>query len=138
MTRFMGIDYGSKRIGIAVSDILGVTAAPLVVVEKTGRDEDVKKIADIIMEKTVGTVVFGLPYNMDGTDGSLVPEIRSFAAKIGELSKAEIKFVDERLTTLQAERMLVEEADVSREKRKQVRDKISASIILQSFLDSKP
>lgn len=137
MTRIMGIDYGVHRIGVALSDLLGCTAQPFEVVERVSIKKDIERLREIARSKEVELVVMGLPLNMDGTPGMLTDEVNGFAARIGEALKVPVELYDERLTTLQAERMLIEEGDVSREKRKQVRDKVAAALILQAYLDSK-
>ena len=133
--RILAIDYGSHRIGIAVSDALGITAQPLEIIQHTNKQKDLDRIAAIIAEKKVEKIVIGLPVNMDGNEGPIVEHVRRFAANVEERFKLPVELYDERLTTMQAERMLVEEADMSREKRKGVKDKIAASILLQSDLE---
>jgi putative Holliday junction resolvase len=132
----MGIDYGSKRIGIAVSDPLGFTAQPLEVIARTSLVKDVERIRAIVRERDVVRIVLGLPLNMDGTPGMLTDNVNSFADTLREKIGIPVELYDERMTTMQVDRMLTEEADVSRERRKQVRDKLAASLILQSYLDS--
>lgn len=136
MSRIMGIDYGSKRIGIAVSDPLGFTAQPLEVIARTSLVKDVERIRVIVRERDVVRIVLGLPLNMDGTPGMLTDNVNSFADTLREKIGIPVELYDERMTTMQVDRMLTEEADVSRERRKQVRDKLAASLILQSYLDS--
>lgn len=136
MSRIMGIDYGSKRIGIAVSDPLGFTAQPLEVIARTSLVKDVERIRAIVRERDVVRIVLGLPLNMDGTPGMLTDNVNSFADTLREKIGIPVELYDERMTTMQVDRMLTEEADVSRERRKQVRDKLAASLILQSYLDS--
>lgn len=136
MARIMGIDYGIRRIGIAVSDPLRITARPLVVIDRISTvEDDIEKIALIVKEQEVSHIVMGTPLNMDGSAGILTEEVEQFKTKIEEKTKVSVELYDERLTTLQAERILVEEADISREKRKKLRDKVAASLILQSWLE---
>jgi putative Holliday junction resolvase len=135
MARILAIDYGSRRIGIALSDALGITAQPLEIIHHTNKQADLGRIGSIIAEKKVERIVIGLPINMDGNEGPNVDVIRRFAAEIETRFKLPVELYDERLTTMQAERMLVEEADMSRAKRKTVKDKIAASILLQSYLE---
>src|SRR3989339_467613 len=118
MPRVMGIDFGMKRIGVALSDVMGITACPLMVIERVSMEKDFAQLAPVISEKEVTLIVVGLPLNMDGTDGNLMTEVNSFVRKLEEKFNIAVKLVDERLTTLQAERVLAEEADVSRGKRK--------------------
>lgn len=136
MSRILAIDYGKKRIGLALSDPLGITANPLSVLHRKSLSEDIKKIKSIIEEKEVGKVVLGLPLNMDGTPGILTEEIKSFAKKIEKEVNIDVEFHDERLTTHEAENLLIEEANMSREKRKKIKDKIAACLILKSYLES--
>ncbi|MFC1501282.1 Holliday junction resolvase RuvX [Elusimicrobiota bacterium] len=134
--KLLGIDYGSKRIGIAISDPLGIAAHPITIIQRKSLKADMESINRLITENSVSKIVMGLPINMDGTEGSLTSEIKSFAQKITEATKLPVDFHDERLTSSQTERILVDEADVSRNKRKDIRDKVAASIMLQSYLDT--
>jgi putative Holliday junction resolvase len=136
--RIMGIDYGKKRIGIAVSDALGMMAHPLETLHRTALADDALHIGELARSREVTKIIIGLPLNMDGTEGELALAARKFAAEIETRLHIPVELYDERLTTLQAERMLTEEADMSRDKRKQVRDKIAASYILQSYMDRHP
>lgn len=135
MNRVMGIDLGDARIGIAMSDMMKIIANGYETYKRIDEETDLKHIADLISSNDVDTVVFGLPLNMDGTSGNRVETTREFADKLSQLVSARIAFQDERLTTVTAERMLIS-ADVRRDKRKQVIDKIAATIILQTYLDS--
>lgn len=135
MARIIGIDFGVKRIGVAMSDPLGITAQPLCVLERASNAVNVAQIEDLVRKNEVARIVVGLPLNMDGTDGNLMKEVKSFAAALETQIGVPVEMYDERLTTMQAERMLTEEADMSREKRKQVRDKVAASLILRSYLE---
>jgi putative Holliday junction resolvase len=137
MNRILGIDYGVKRVGIALSDLLGITAQPFTVIEGASQQEVIKRIASIVSEQSVSRIVIGLPLNMDGSSGEISENVRAFAVQLEERLNIPVELFDERLTTMQAERMLVEEADMSREKRKHVRDKVAASLILQAYLDQK-
>lgn len=134
MNRVMGIDLGDARIGIAMSDMMKIIANGYETYKRIDEETDLKHIADLIASNDVDTVVFGLPLNMDGTSGNRVETTREFADKLSQLVSARIAFQDERLTTVTAERMLIS-ADVRRDKRKQVIDKIAATIILQTYLD---
>ena len=136
MPRVLGLDFGSRRIGVALSDVMGITACPFQVIERKSNEKLFERIGVIIAEQDVTLIVLGEPLNMDGTPGILTEEVRSFAKKLQEKFNVGVKFVDERLTTLQAERTLTEEADYSRLKRKGLRDKVAAALILQSYLDS--
>jgi len=136
MPRTLGLDFGTRRIGVALSDVLGIMACPYVVIERKSVEEDMNALGKIINEQDVNLIVMGEPLNMDGSSGVLTDNVKAFANKLNEKFNVEIKYIDERLTTLQANRILIEEADYSREKRKGVRDKVAAALILQGYLDS--
>ncbi len=131
--RKMGLDYGEVRIGIAFSDPMGIIANGYETYKRVDEKTDINHILSLIKEKEVDTVVIGLPINMDGTYGERVDATKKFGNLL-EGHNINVKYIDERLTSVSAERMLID-ADVRREKRKQVIDKIAASIILQSYLD---
>lgn len=133
--RILGIDYGKKRVGIAITDPLGITVQPLEVLQRKSVAEDVSRINEIVMEKQVELIVVGMPSNMNGTPGSLTEEIKWYSEKLKAGTGLPVEFVEERLTTHAAERMLIDEADMSREKRKKIRDKIAAVFILQNYMD---
>ncbi|WP_312192237.1 Holliday junction resolvase RuvX [Exiguobacterium sp.] len=136
MKRAMGLDVGSKTIGVAVSDLMGWTAQGVETVKWTEPDyPEAFKRLDVIMETyNVEILVIGLPKNMNGSIGPRAEASETFAKEIEQHTGLEVVFMDERLTTMQAERMLID-ADVSRKKRKQVIDKMAAVMILQSYLD---
>lgn len=134
--RIMGLDYGDRRIGVAVSDAFGWTAQGLEVIERRREGAEFDRIAEIVREYEVSEIVVGLPKNMDGTVGFRGQICIDFADKLKELLSLPIHLRDERLTTVAAERTLIE-ADVSRKKRKKVVDMMAASLILQNYLDSK-
>jgi putative holliday junction resolvase len=135
--RILAIDYGERRIGLALSDPLGYTAQPLETLEGFSQKKVIEKINLIIADKTVTKIIIGNPINMDGTESRLSREVLTFAEALKKNITVEIELYDERLSSAQAERMLIDEADISREKRKKVIDKIAAAIILQSYLDHK-
>ncbi|MCM2676564.1 Holliday junction resolvase RuvX [Alkalicoccobacillus plakortidis] len=132
----LGLDVGSKTIGVALSDAFGWTAQGVETLRRTeGQAElDYQAIAKLVQENEVSTVVVGLPKNMDGTIGGNGEHCQAFAKDLSSYIDAEIVMWDERLTTMAAKRVLVE-ADVSRKKRKQVIDKMAATLILQGYLD---
>mgnify|MGYP003433644710 FL=1 len=132
--RIMALDVGSKRIGVALSDPLKITAQGLQTFQRTTLEEDVKGLWQLIDEHEVSQLVVGLPKNMDGTIGFKAEEVQQFITDLTAERKIEIIWIDERLTTVSAERVLLE-ADVSRAKRKKVIDKMAAVVILQSYLD---
>jgi putative holliday junction resolvase len=136
MPRVLGVDFGMRRMGVALSDVMGITACPFKVIERQSMEKDLAEFEKMISEQDVTLIVVGKPLNMDGTDGNLINEVNSFVRKLEEKFKIQVVLVDERLTTIQAERMLTEEADITRGKRKGVRDKVAAALILQSYLDS--
>jgi len=132
--RIMGLDIGDKRIGIAVSDPMGLTSQGLKTLERTGTDQDYHQLAQLAQEWEIGKFVVGLPRNMNGTYGPQAEKVKEFMAKLTELAPLEVVYWDERLTTAAAQRTLLE-GDMSRKKRKQVVDKIAAVFILQGYLD---
>ncbi len=131
--RVLGVDYGTVRVGLALSDELGMLATPLETVE---RALAVARICEVMKNRGVTTLVLGMPRNMDGTYGPKAKEVELFAEELKKAGVNQIQFWDERLTTRSAERMLIE-ADVSRKRRKEVIDKLAAQQILQGYLDSK-
>ena len=132
--RIMVLDVGSKRIGVALSDPLKITAQGLQTFQRTTLEEDIKGLWKLMDEHEVSQLVVGLPKNMDGSVGFKAEEVQQFVADLTAERKIEVIWIDERLTTVSAERTLLE-ADVSRAKRKKVIDKMAAVIILQSYLD---
>lgn len=136
MGRILGLDVGDKTIGVAVSDLLGLTAQGITTIRRVGLDRDLERLLEIIEEYDVELVVIGMPKNMNGTIGTQGKKVEDFANFLKKRIKPTITFWDERLTTLAAERTLIE-ADVSRKKRKLVIDKLAAVYILQNYLDSK-
>ena len=133
MKRIMCVDIGEKRIGIAVSDLLGITAQGIETYTRKG-DNDAEYISAKAKELGATMIVAGLPLNMNGTEGPAVEKVREFMSKVEALGN-EIAFQDERMTTMSAERTLIE-ADMSREKRRKVIDKVAAVYILRGYLDS--
>ena len=132
--RIVALDVGDRRIGIAVSDPLGITAQPLETYTRVGYGPDVRHIAQIAKTYETDQILCGLPRNMDGTQGFQVEEVREFAAKLEEQGLV-ISFYDERMTTMLAEGALLE-ANMRREDRKKKVDMVAAVMILQSYLDA--
>lgn len=130
----LGIDLGKKRTGIAVSDVNQKIASPLKVIENMKFNEILNILEKIVNERNICTIVVGDPINMDGSIGPKSQSSRSFIKNLSKELDIPILLWDERLTTVSAERSLIE-ADISRKKRQKVIDKIAASIILQNFLD---
>lgn len=137
--RTMGLDVGSVTVGVALSDLLGWTAQGLETIRINEEDNDFgfDRLAEIIQAEQVTTVVIGLPKNMNNSIGPRAQASLEYGQKLQErFPDLTIKYQDERLTTSQAERMLIQEGNVRRNKRKKVIDKLAAVIILQNFLDS--
>ena len=130
----LGIDLGKKRTGIAVSDINQKIASPLKVIENMKFNEILNILEKIVTERNICAIIVGDPINMDGSIGPKSQSSRSFIRNLSKELNIPILLWDERLTTVSAERSLLE-ADISRKKRQQIIDKIAASIILQNFLD---
>jgi putative Holliday junction resolvase len=134
--RILGLDLGEKRIGVALSDALGWTAQGLTVLQRQGRQLDLDQVVGLVKKHEVQEIVIGLPRHMDGRVGEGAQEVLVWARELQERLGLPVHTIDERLTTMQAERVLLE-ADVSRRKRRQVIDKMAAGLILQAFLDSR-
>ena len=139
MGRLMGLDVGSRTVGIAMSDPLGWTAQAVEIIP-IDEDEEVfglDRVAELVDKEQVAGFVLGLPKNMNNTEGPRVEAARHYGELLKERFGLPVDYQDERLTTVAAERMLVEKADTSRAKRKKVIDKLAASLILQGYLDRK-
>jgi len=132
--RVMGIDLGKKRIGLALSDPLGLTAQPLLVMPRLGTAADLERLTALAREHQVQEIVIGLPRHMDGHVGPEAEEALDWAEELRLRLGVPVSTLDERLTTTQAERVLLA-ADLSRRRRRQVIDKLAAVLILQTFLD---
>lgn len=135
MTRAMGLDVGDKTVGVAVSDLLGITAQGVSTLRRTNLDADLQALARLCEEYEVGRLVVGLPLNMDGTEGPRAALSRRFGEKLQQKTGLEVVFWDERLTTAEVERVLIA-GDVSRRKRKAVVDQLAAQVILQGWMDA--
>lgn len=134
--RILSLDVGEKRIGMAISDVLGLIAQQLETFIRSNEADDFSRIKDIIKKREVSEIVVGFPLNMDGTEGPKTAEINKFIESLKKECSVPIKTWDERLTTREADRIL-RAADVSRKKRKKLDDKLAAQLILQSYLDSR-
>jgi putative Holliday junction resolvase len=139
--RILGLDVGSKTVGVAVSDPLGVIATGVTTIERIGIRKDTGKVIDYIKEYGCETVVIGLPLSLDGSDSVQTQKVRDFRVMLenklrssGPLSKVRIEWQDERYSTVEAEEVLIE-ADMSREDRKKIIDRQAAIVILQRYLD---
>ena len=135
--RAMGLDVGSKTVGVAISDPLGFTAqgVEIIKINEEAKEFGFDRLGELVKEYQVDKFVVGLPKNMNNTEGPRVEASKAYGDKIKEIFNLPVDYQDERLTTVQAERMLVEQADVSRGKRKKVIDKLAAQLILQNYLD---
>lgn len=134
--RWMGLDIGDKRIGIALSDPLEITAQGHSMLERRGLSHDLEHLRQIVVDYEVTGIVCGLPVNMNGSEGPMAEKVRQFAKALAEITGMQPVFQDERLSTASAQRVLIE-ADMSRSKRRQKVDQLAAVIILQNFLDSR-
>lgn len=132
--RLLGLDVGTKTVGLAVSDVSRTVASPLEVIRRGRFERDAGRIARRIAELDVGALIVGLPVNMDGSEGRRCASVRRFAANLLQKIDIDICFWDERLSTAAATRTLIE-ADVSRRRRARLVDKMAAAYILQGALD---
>ena len=133
--RLLGLDLGSKSIGLAISDSLLQIASPLETIQRQKFTIDATALKQIIDERHVGALILGLPRNMDGSEGRRAQSTRQFADNLLQRFDIPIAFWDERLSTVAVERILIDEANLSRRKRAAVVDKMAASYILQGALD---
>ncbi|HCJ78478.1 Holliday junction resolvase [Peptococcaceae bacterium SCADC1_2_3] len=135
--RIMGLDLGEKTIGVALSDPLGWTAQSIKVIkrDKNNKEREIKLLEELIQSHQVEKIVVGLPLNLNGTMGEQGRRALAFAARLRQFFKLPVDLWDERLSTVTAEKILLE-ADTSRKKRKQVIDKIAAAVILQGYLEA--
>ncbi|MFV0626221.1 MAG: Holliday junction resolvase RuvX [Alphaproteobacteria bacterium] len=131
----LGFDYGSKRLGVAVSDLLRIIATSYKTIYRNDFEKDIQEIKKIIEEKEIGGIVYGLPLQMNGEEGDIAKEVRAFAEKIYEATNLPYAFWDERLSSSAMENFLIKEVDMNRKRRKEVLDSSAASFILQGFLD---
>lgn len=134
MRALAGLDLGDKTIGIALSDRLGATATPVETIKRRKFTLDAERLLQIVTDRDVGAILLGLPRNMDGSEGPRCQSTRAFARNLSRLTDLPIGFWDERLSTVAAERALLE-ADTSRKRRAEVIDHVAASYILQGALD---
>lgn len=130
----MGIDYGSVRIGIAMSDPLRIISSPFETYVRKNNHADVDHILSLVKMHNITTIVFGMPFNMDGTESETGTAVKKFAQQVSDACDCQIVFQDERLSSVEAEEILIN-ANVKREQRKALIDKVAAQIILQSFLE---
>ena len=134
MERILGIDVGDKRIGVAVTDPLQITAQGVMTLKRKTRDDDLEAFRDLIANYEIKKVVAGLPLNMDGSESAQTRKTVNFCQFIKKRLDVEIIYIDERLTSSWSEKVLIE-GNVSRENRKDYIDMLAAQIILQSYMD---
>lgn len=136
--RLLGLDVGSKTVGVAISDELGITAQKLetIQIDETRHNFGMRSLKKLVREYNVDGFVLGLPKNMDGTSGASVARSKAYGKRLEDKFDLPVHYSDERLTTIESERVLVEDAGIhDRKKRKQVIDQMAAVLILQNYLD---
>jgi len=135
MARTMGLDVGTKTIGVAVSDELSITGQALATLRRSSLRTDLRALCELIEKQDVDRIVVGLPLNMDGSEGPRAAACRQLGKLLADASGIAVEYWDERLSTVAAERVLLE-GNVSRRKRRNVVDSLAAAIILQGWLDA--
>lgn len=133
--RILALDHGTKRIGVAISDELKLIAQPLEFIPAEPFDTFLGRLKQLVQEKAVELILVGMPRNMDGSYGPATQRVEAFVAALRQSLSVPIKTLDERLTTAQAQRLLLQ-AGMRRAKRKLATDKMAAAVLLQSYLDS--
>ena len=136
MKKVLALDFGEKRIGVAASDPLGATAQPITVIERKSLVEDIVRIGELARNRGSDIIVVGLPLNMDGSVGPQARRVKRFAGRLERELGLTVTVWDERLTTVEAERLLIS-ADESRAARRKVRDAVAAALILESYLEAR-
>ena len=134
--RFIGLDVGTKTVGLALSDVTGRLATPLETLRRSKFRADAARLANLVAEHEVGGLVIGLPVSMDGSEGPRCQSVRQFADNLLEVIDLPVAFWDERLSTAAVERFLIGEADLTRKRRAEVVDRAAAAYILQGALDA--
>ena len=134
--RYLAIDHGQKRTGLAVSDASETLVSPHSVIETQNEDELLKRVIAIIDEEKIEVVVIGLPFNMDGSEGARVEKVRGFGKLLSNRLQIQVLFHDERLSSFEAEKLIVD-LELTRKKKKKRLDAIAAAEILKAFLDTK-
>lgn len=136
--RIMGLDVGSKTVGVAVSDPMGWTAqgVEIIAIDEEAGEFGMSRLKELVETYEPGKIVIGLPKNMDNSLGFRAEASQAYGRLVEEQLGLPVEYVDERLTTVQAERMLIKEGNVSRKKRKKVIDKLAAVLLLQNYLDA--
>jgi putative Holliday junction resolvase len=135
--RMLGLDVGDRRIGVAVSDETGLRASPLPKLERVGPKKDLKAVAELVRRHGAAGIVVGLPRNMNGSIGPQAEKVQAFGEALKPVARVPVQYWDERLTTVEAEQILIER-NVSRQRRKGLVDQVAAVLILQSYLDAQP
>ena len=133
--RLLGVDYGSVRIGLAVTDPDRKIAFPLTTYERKGREQDAEYFRRLVQAESITQIVLGLPIHVDGREGMKAAEVRTFGQWLGEVTTLPIIYWDERFTTVEAEAHLWS-AGLTHKRRKARRDRVAAQILLQSFVDA--
>lgn len=134
--RILGIDLGSKRIGLALSDETGGLASGFGTYQRRSQPQDLEYFRTLVEDQNISTIVLGMPFNMNGSLGPKADESLLFKAELERMVKIPVELFDERLTSVEAERVLIE-ANVSRKRRKEILDQQAAILILQGFLDQR-
>lgn len=134
----LGLDVGTKTVGIAVADRARIIASPLTVIRRTKFTKDAEALFTLIDDNNAGAIVVGLPFEMDGNEGRQAQYVRTFVDNLLNLRDLTVAFWDERLSTVAVERMMIENADLSRKKRSKVVDRAAAAYILQGVIDFLP
>jgi putative holliday junction resolvase len=132
--KILGLDLGTKTIGVAISDAMRYSATPLETIKRTKFTQDAERLIELVAQNQVVAIVLGLPLNMDGSEGPRVQSTRAFARNLAQKLDLPMAFWDERLSTSAVTRMMIE-ADMRRDRRAEVVDKLAASYILQGALD---
>ena len=134
--RYLGLDIGSKTIGLALSDVSGMLASPMETIRRGKFTGDVRRLKEIIAGEDVGALILGLPVSMDGTEGPRCQSVRDCGRNLLQNIDIAIAFWDDRLSTAAVQRVLIKEADMTRKRRAEVVDKMAAAYILQGALDA--
>lgn len=135
--RILGLDFGTKYVGIAVSDETMIIAQPLDTLIRKSLQHDLIRIANLISKHEIGKIIVGIPFNMDGSQGPSAEKALEFASLIQEHLKIQVEMWDERLSSYEAEQSIIQAGGAKRNKRKNIINKVAASLILQSYLDTK-
>jgi putative Holliday junction resolvase len=134
-TRLLGVDYGTVRIGLAVSDAERIIASPLATYRRRSRDEDAEYFRKLVAEEAIGTIVVGLPAHLSGAEGQKAAEARQFGQWLAETTQLPLIFWDESLSTVQAESALWD-AGLSHKRRRERRDRVAAQVMLRAYMEA--